>query len=222
MSYMRSAERQRHILDSAKKVFAERGFHAANVSHICAEAGIGRGTLYLYFRNKKSVFEAILRETLARVRALIDSQRPLELPPPETLRRRDVVAWSSRKLHAILQAVFEDERTLRILLREAGGLDVDIERVLGEIDDGLIRVIAEDLAAAQRAGIVRDIDARVQATLMVGGIEKLALAALRSDEPVDLRALAREVARFHATGSIADRVRDDADSDPGRDHGTDP
>ena len=46
MSYMRSEERQRHILEHAKRVFAERGFHAANVSHICAAAGIGHVWLY--------------------------------------------------------------------------------------------------------------------------------------------------------------------------------
>ena len=50
-------------------MFAERGFHAANVSHICEAAGIGRGTLYQYFTNKRSVLTAILRETLERVTA---------------------------------------------------------------------------------------------------------------------------------------------------------
>jgi AcrR family transcriptional regulator len=74
MSYMRSEARQRQILSHAKRVFAERGFHAANVSHICEAAGIGRGTLYQYFANKRSVLTAILRETLERVRALMERQ----------------------------------------------------------------------------------------------------------------------------------------------------
>ena len=43
---------------AATEVFAERGFHAANVSHICEAAGIGRGTLYQYFANKRSVLTA--------------------------------------------------------------------------------------------------------------------------------------------------------------------
>jgi AcrR family transcriptional regulator len=214
---MKSEDRARQILDCAKKVFAERGFHAANVSHICAEAGIGRGTLYLYFRNKKSVFEAILRETLDRVRALIKTQRPATVPVPEDLPRREAIAWSARKLHEILATVFQDERTLRILLREAVGLDVDIEKILGQIDDGIIQIVADQLAAAQKAGLVRPLDPRVTAVLMVGGIEKLAIAALRSDEPVDLRALAREAARFHATGTLSDRLGSSVQE--GRDHG---
>ena len=208
MSYMRAPLRQQHILECAKKVFAERGFHAANISHICTEAGIGRGTLYQYFRNKKAVFTAILRETLDRVQTLLrDRERP-EQVAPQSLTRAQAVKWSARRLEQLLEAVFEDERTLGILLREAVGLDIDIERLLGEIDDGLISIVESDLELGKRAGLVRDLDARITATLMVGGVEKLALTALRSDEPVDLRALAYEAARLHGIGVLSDAITD--------------
>src|SRR5689334_719922 len=99
MSYMRSPARQRQILDCAKRVFAERGFHAANVSHICAAAGIGRGTLYQYFANKRSVLQAILREALERVRALMEKQSEAQpYPPPETVPKQLAIAASAKQL----------------------------------------------------------------------------------------------------------------------------
>jgi AcrR family transcriptional regulator len=203
---MRSDDRQRQILACAKRVFAERGFHAANVSHICAEAGIGRGTLYQYFENKKAVFTAVIRQVLDRVQALVGAPRPA-FPPPETLDRRMVLGWAAAELRRLFEAVFEDEPTLRILLREAVGVDVDIERLLGEIDDALIGLVAADLRASQEAGYVRgDLDPRLTATLMVGGVEKLALAALRSAEPIDLHRLARETSRLHLIGTLSSRV----------------
>src|SRR5262245_2534897 len=143
---MRSDDRQRQILACAKRVFAERGFHAANISHICAEAGIGRGTLYQYFHNKKSVFTAIIRQVLARVQSLVKAPRP-PFPPPEKLRRDLVLRWASAELRRLFKSVFEDEPTLRILLREAVGLDVDVEKLLREIDDALIGLVAQDLRA---------------------------------------------------------------------------
>jgi TetR/AcrR family fatty acid metabolism transcriptional regulator len=209
---MRSEARQRQILECAKRVFAEKGFHAANVSHICAAAGIGRGTLYLYFANKKAVFTAIVRESLGRVQALMQSRRSRSYPPPETLRRGDAIDWSARQLRRVFEVVFQDERTLRILLREAVGLDMDVERLLGEIDDVLIALVAADLADSQAGGIVRaDLDPHLTATLMVGGAEKLALAALRnaeSPEPVDIGRLALETTRLHLVGILSDRVRE--------------
>jgi TetR/AcrR family fatty acid metabolism transcriptional regulator len=208
MSYMRSEARQRQILTCAKRVFAERGFHAANVSHICAAAGIGRGTLYQYFANKHSVLTAILRETLDRVRALMETMsRETAYPPAETVTREIAIKVSTKQLRRLLAVVFEDGDTLRILLREAVGLDAQVEKILGEIDDALIEILEADLKRAQAAGYIRPCDARVAATLIVGGIEKLGLGALRSAAPIDLDALAREASTMHAIGLMSDRLK---------------
>lgn len=211
MSYMRSEARQRQILGCAKRVFAERGFHAANISHICEAAGIGRGTLYQYFTNKRSVLTAILRETLDRVRALMERQAAsyASAAPPEKITRAAAIEFSARQLRELLQVVFEDDDTLRILLREAVGLDVDVEKMLGQIDEVLISIVERSLAASYRAGYIRELDARAVATMVVGGVEKLALAALRSSEPVDLDVLAHEAARLHAIGTLSDRLKPD-------------
>ena len=210
MSYMRSEARQRQILACAKRVFAERGFHAANVSHICEAAGIGRGTLYQYFTSKRSVLEAILRETLGRVKARMEGQAAQEAElrvAPERVTRTAAIAFSAQQLREVLALVFDDEDTLRILLREAVGLDVEIERMLGDIDEAFIGIVERSLIAARRAGFVRELDARAVATMVVGGVEKLALAALRSDAPVDLDVLAFEATRLHAIGTLSDRLK---------------
>ena len=210
MSYMRSEARQRQILACAKRVFAERGFHAANVSHICAAAGIGRGTLYQYFANKHAVLTAILRETLERVRALMETMsRETAYPPAETVNRSVAIKVSTKQLRRLLGVVFDDSDTLRILLREAVGLDAQVESILGEIDDALIGIVERDILRAQEAGFVRPLDARAVATMIVGGVEKLGLAALRSDAPVDLDALAREATNLHAIGMLSDRLQPD-------------
>jgi AcrR family transcriptional regulator len=208
MSYMRSPERQRQILACAKRVFAQRGFHAANVSHICEAAGIGRGTLYLYFQNKRAVLTAILRETLDRIRALMERQSAdVTFAPPEKITRTVAMEWTAKQLRELLEVAFEDEHTLRILLREAVGLDVDVEKILGEIDETLISIVERSLLATQKAGFARPLDARAVATMVVGGVEKLALSALRSDAPVDLDRLAHEATRLHAIGVLSDRLK---------------
>jgi AcrR family transcriptional regulator len=210
MSYMRSEARQRQILACAKRVFAERGFHNANVSHICEAAGIGRGTLYQYFTNKRAVLTAILRDTLGRVHALMEKQSATtRLPRPEKITRTAAIAFSAVQLRELFGVVFEDDDTLRILLREAVGLDVDIEKMLGEIDEALIGSVERDLRAAMAAGYVREMDPRAVATMLVGGVEKLAFAALRSDLPVDLDTLALEASRLHAIGTLSDRLKPD-------------
>jgi len=68
-------ERRKQILAAALKVFTEKGFHAANVSEVAAEAGVSQGTIYWYFDSKEdlfqaavlSVFEELDQETLGTV-----------------------------------------------------------------------------------------------------------------------------------------------------------
>lgn len=57
---MREATR-RHILRIAAGEFALLGFDHANINTIAELAGIGKGTIYLYFENKRELFLAMLR-----------------------------------------------------------------------------------------------------------------------------------------------------------------
>ena len=52
-------EMQNAILDAAMKTFSRKGYHAATISDVAAEAGLGKGTLYLYFRSKDAMTEAL-------------------------------------------------------------------------------------------------------------------------------------------------------------------
>lgn len=45
-------ERRQQILDAAKHVFAEAGYHGASINAIIERAEIARGTFYLYFESK--------------------------------------------------------------------------------------------------------------------------------------------------------------------------
>jgi len=59
------AEAQRvRILDAAQRCFIARGFHAAAVSDIAAEAGISQGLMYRYFDNKRAMILALIQRQL--------------------------------------------------------------------------------------------------------------------------------------------------------------
>ncbi|MGC3940303.1 TetR/AcrR family transcriptional regulator [Roseobacter sp. EG26] len=48
-------EMQHGILDAAMQVYAKKGYHAATIADVAEAAGLGKGTLYLYFKNKESI-----------------------------------------------------------------------------------------------------------------------------------------------------------------------
>src|SRR5882672_6805507 len=54
--------KRRQIIDGACRVFLQRGFDAASMGEIAREAGVSKGTLYVYFKSKEELFEAIVEE----------------------------------------------------------------------------------------------------------------------------------------------------------------
>ena len=54
--------RRLQVLDCAREVFAERGYHQTKIEDIVTRAGIARGTFYLYFQDKRAVFQELLKD----------------------------------------------------------------------------------------------------------------------------------------------------------------
>jgi AcrR family transcriptional regulator len=208
-AYLTGPERRKRILESAKRVFAQRGYHDTNISHICDDLKIARGTLYQYFTSKKDVFAAIVEQTLERVRAAIEAEPVLAIPPDFRPSREQVIRYSASSLHRVLKAVFADEASLRILVREAVGLDVGTDAILRTIDDLVIDRMAANMRVARDAGILRaDVDPRAAALFVLGGVQKLAIDALSRDGggEVDLRELAATATRMNMLGLLSPEV----------------
>jgi AcrR family transcriptional regulator len=54
--------KRRQIVDGARSVFMARGFDGASMMDIAKAAGVSKGTLYVYFKNKEELFAAIVHE----------------------------------------------------------------------------------------------------------------------------------------------------------------
>jgi len=60
----RKEARPAEIAAAALDCFAERGFAATRLDDVATRAGITKGTLYLYFRDKEDLFKAVVRQGL--------------------------------------------------------------------------------------------------------------------------------------------------------------
>src|SRR5438477_7157237 len=68
--------KRQQILDGAKRCFLDLGFEAASMNDITAEAGVSKGTLYVYFANKEDLFGALIDRERAAM--LMSAQQLLE------------------------------------------------------------------------------------------------------------------------------------------------
>lgn len=63
----RAARRRAEILAAAQRVFLAKGFHEAGIADIAAELGMGHGTFYRYFKNKRDIAEAVLEQVIGKL-----------------------------------------------------------------------------------------------------------------------------------------------------------
>jgi AcrR family transcriptional regulator len=65
-------ERRRNILDAARQIFAQRGYHGAGIAEIAAKCGCSEPNLYRHFPSKQALFAAVLLDAAELVRARVD------------------------------------------------------------------------------------------------------------------------------------------------------
>ncbi|MFL6776370.1 MAG: TetR/AcrR family transcriptional regulator [Sphingomicrobium sp.] len=201
----RSEDRPREICNAALELFAERGFAATRVEDIAARAGISKGTLYLYFKDKQEIFGAVVRNTVAPNIAMIrDSITAVDMPfslMVYTLLERFIDIAEQLPIGAVAKIVIGESRNFPQLARVYH--DLVITEAIG--------AIAELVGTAQAKGEVRPGDARLFAMTLIGPM-LMGILWRETFEPVgaatiNLKALARQHAAAALTGLLTEQVR---------------
>jgi AcrR family transcriptional regulator len=86
----RTAERREAIIEAALDEFISRGFTATRIDDVARRAGVAKGTIYLHFKDKESMFEELIRT------ALVPLIGRLHAPPPIGESVRDAVEGFAR------------------------------------------------------------------------------------------------------------------------------
>jgi TetR/AcrR family transcriptional regulator len=61
----RKDARPRELLAAALDLFVEKGYAATRVEEVARQAGVSKGTLFLYFSSKEELFKAVVRENIS-------------------------------------------------------------------------------------------------------------------------------------------------------------
>jgi len=189
--------RRQQILDRARDVFAKKGYHQAKIDDVVAAASVARGTFYLYFHDKRSIFEELCSRFFQRIAlavSRIDVTKPIA----------DQVATN---ITAILDVFLADPAMAKIILTDAIGLDAEFDRRLLAFYADIEAMLAGALEEGQSLGIVQPGDTRVVAHFLLGGIKEVLLQLTRAPVPVDRAAVVKDVLALLARGCLKEPLR---------------
>jgi AcrR family transcriptional regulator len=201
----RAEDRPKEICAAALEVFAEKGFAAARLEEIAKHAGVSKGTLYLYFKDKEDLFRAVVRDTVApnidSVRdAVLGADLPFGLVAQMFLARFAEVA-SRVPVGAVAKMVIGESRNFPELAKVWHD----------QVASRALALLAGLIEKAQAKGEVRAGDPRLHAFTLMGpmlmGVLWRETLQPVGGAPLDLEQLAKQHADTVLTGLLTEGAR---------------
>lgn len=183
-------ETRAKLMQAARKAFAEKGYAAASMDDLTAEAGLTRGALYHNFGDKRGLLQAVVdqidAEMAARARAVASKAGN---------------AWEGLLAEgaAYIEMALEPEVQRIVLL--------DGPAVLGDpsqwpSQNSCLQTTTQTVQALIEQGFVKPVDAEAAARLLNGAALNAALWIAASDDPRAVLAKAVEAFRCLAAGLL--------------------
>jgi len=179
MSEGNPAAPDQRLIAAAEAQFRRFGYRRTTIDDITADAGTGKGSLYLHFESKQAVYMAVVEASLERfvesASSLLDGAGPV----PSRLRSL---------VELTIHHYGEDELLHASLFGKAGLVDGDVARMAADVQRTRIRsLLRQLLAIGQRENSVRadiDVDAAAAVLFEIGWA--VVRSALEGDSQIPL------------------------------------
>jgi AcrR family transcriptional regulator len=164
---MREATRHR-IMRVAASEFARLGFDQANINVIAEQAGIGKGTIYLYFENKRDLFLEMLRFIAQAQLTVIRAALAQEGALPQRL---------ERLFRAFAHLAEEESDNFNVYMSALYGVNRAFQAEATKLLRDYVAVIALMLEQSQTRGEIRSHPVEATALMVLSLTESYVLSA---------------------------------------------
>jgi AcrR family transcriptional regulator len=182
----RSAERRNAILSAALDEFAARGFAATRLDDVARRAGVAKGTIYLHFADKETLFQELIRLELSPVVGALEHASHADV---------SIHQVAGQLIEVFAREVFETRRkdVIRLIITEGPRFPKLAEFYYREVISRVMEAIRAMLRrAVERGELDNDVLVRFPQLLAAPGIVAIIWSGLFDRfEPLDVRALMR-------------------------------
>jgi AcrR family transcriptional regulator len=176
------------MMQTAVRVFAEKGYHAATIRDIVTAADVAIGTFYFYFPDKESLFVHLYEETadflLQTLRQAINSRAELS---------QQIVAG----IQAYVNIALYEPAVIHLLLVGGVGAVPSLTAQRAEFREGLTTIWQRPLDSAMDQDVIGQQNGRRAAAAIAGAIDEVLLNLLSLPDPErEAEAAVRDLSQF--------------------------
>lgn len=192
------ADKRERLLAAGLRTFRAEGWGVGSVERIAAEAGVARGTFYLYFRDKEALFLALIEALFGPLGDVLRETRAALAACPDAESTAPVYAVLGARLALLLGERSEEVRLVFAEARSPGPAGDAVRARLSEVVGHTEGILVD----AVEKGALRPHDPHVVALAIVGGVERLVEAALAGDPALDPGRVPAEVTALFQRGLL--------------------
>lgn len=181
---MKKEEKRSKILDAAATVFSKEGYHQAKVEEIARIAEIGKGTIYLYFENKRHLYYCMLKEVYDVFLESLHEQIEYEQDLKQAL--KTVIEYTFNFLD-------NHKEMTNLLINRPGTVDEDIQVWLFTQKQKIVEFLARIIRKYAVGNGYGNIDSTLVAHCFLGVLISLMAERLFGHNNIDVERLSEDM-----------------------------
>jgi AcrR family transcriptional regulator len=200
---MDAVERKKQILICAKKLFASKGYYQTQISDIQHAAGVARGTIYQYFKNKDDIFATILDDLFVEWKNVL-----AKIPDNNSEDFKSGIKFFKFKIKNTFEFFADDPDYCNILLKISLGLGENFDCLVSRFDQQIVELATNYLKAGIRQKRIKpDIDLELMSNVIGGSLTRMAYyyGVTKNRDSVDIDLLSERFVNAFAYGIFVDK-----------------
>ncbi len=142
-------QRQTEILDAANRVFSKYGFAKTTIDQVAVEAGLGKGTIYQYFKSKKELFLSVGRNGMDKLKDTMIEEIEKEEDPVDRI---------EKAIRTYLLFFQKNTDLANIFMYEQSEFKKEIQKKYFENYYGHVNRMQETFKEAMKLTLIKDMD----------------------------------------------------------------
>lgn len=176
---MTAQETSEKILQVAARLFINKGYTAASMREIAADAGIGKATIYYHYADKESIAAALIKQTFSHMKAAL-----YVIEAEQDPRQRIITAVTGS-----VEYLLESADIISVLRREVTGSRVVMRNEFKGFFSTYMNLLKEAITRGIDQGIFRTVDpdstSRVLMMMLQGSFAMVYLSGERHKSNID-------------------------------------
>jgi len=173
--------RENQIKEAALKLFSEKGFYGTTITQIAEAAGLGKGTIYWYWKSKEELAFSLVEDMLSAFLELIEAARDEE---------GDFEERFAKLVKGVAELYVVEKEHCRLLWKFRADrhyiFDPDYTKKVTAYYMRIREGLADMIQQGVESGKLRDIDPKLTAFVLLGITEGLEIEWLENEDDFDL------------------------------------